>query len=194
MAVAEILETFLDTLTLPAASKSSALSCCCSSSLLLALQEPNFLKETLRYTAAFFFLFSLSAIVHVFVRFSHTCTFFFFFKLHGYYYRSKKHLLELWSISTPTKHENMKNTNCLQRFKVNQVINCSVGASCSVIKTYMLSIPRNCIRARRKSCFFFCQKLSQPVHKHFSIVNNPLLFLAQVFARLQRWSTHHPLF
>lgn len=81
--VAEILETFLDTLTLrvakgcsallgsggratPAASKSSDL--CCWSSLLLAPQDPNFLKETLRYTAAFFL--SLSAIVHVFLCYS----------------------------------------------------------------------------------------------------------------------------
>lgn len=70
--VAEILETFLDTLTLrvakgcsallgsggratPAASKSSDL-CCWSSILLLAFKDPNFLKETLRYT-----FFSLSA-------------------------------------------------------------------------------------------------------------------------------------
>lgn len=80
--VAEILETFLDTLTLrvakgcsallgsggratPAASKSSDL--CCWSSLLL-LQDPNFLKETLRFA----FFFSLSA-MSFFVRFhAHT--------------------------------------------------------------------------------------------------------------------------
>lgn len=77
-AVAEILETFLDTLRVargcaallgsggratPAASKSSDF--CGWSSVLLAVQDPNFLKETLRNTAAF--LLPLSAIVHVFV-------------------------------------------------------------------------------------------------------------------------------
>lgn len=79
-AVEEILETFLDTLTLrvargcsallgsggratPAASESSGL--CCWSSVPLALQDANFLKETLRYTGAFFL--PLAAIVHVFL-------------------------------------------------------------------------------------------------------------------------------
>lgn len=54
----------------------------------------------------------------------------------------------------------------------NTLSNERVGECCSVIKTYMLSIPETTSAQRGKALQNLAQKLSQPVHKHnFSIIS-----------------------